>query len=138
MGALGDAVMGHPWVRACEVGAVLAAHPWDPPGNNTPVAHHRPSHGWSVLINANSKLQHRDKVLPDGETIEFRPCPASPNDLAALDDLAATGARATLYVLYQGRAAQGTVRLAKPGSGDAYHARLVKPPTSWADMLDSE
>lgn len=132
------------------MGVILAAHPWDPPSNHTPVAHQHPTNGWSILINANSNLQHRDRVLPDGDTVEFRPCPASPQDLAALDALAATNSNpninassATLYVLFQGKGAQGTVRVTKAGRG-AYHLRLLPPDvpgvprTAWADMEDSE
>ena len=147
-------VMRHPWVKEVGMGTILAAHPWDPPNNHTPVVHHHPTDGWSILINANSNLQHRDRVLADGETIEFRPCPASPQDLLALDALAgvttaASAANpanpanpaATLYVLFQGRGAQGTVRVAKAGGG-AYHLRLLNSQpgvhTAWADMEDSE
>lgn len=142
-------LLHHPRVREVDMGTILAAHPWDPPSNHTPVAHRHPANGWSILINANSNLQHRDRVLADGETIEFRPCPASPQDLAALDALAVTTNRATLYVLFQGKGGQGAVRVTKKsgGGGGAYHLRLLNPEstestvpsnTAWADMEDSE
>lgn len=164
---LNDAVLTHPLLAPVGVDALLARHPWNPQNNDTPVVHkprglpgERPGEGpgeglpgeglpgegpgelpaCSIFINGNSRVEQRTR-LADDDAIEFRPYPATVEDLAAMEAL--VGARATVYVLYKGQGRQGVALVSrKPHEQGVYVLRLQKKQrpqnkthkVAWADM----
>lgn len=143
MESVGTALLRHRDLKAVDINAMFAEHPWEPHRNHTPVAH-VDGHKKSVFINANSRSETRNTLLPDGSTLRFHPNPVAPGDLEILH--AFVGGTATMYVLYKGQGRRGTVEVTKRQG--AFHLRILPataPPAaapaasghvSWADMED--
>lgn len=135
-----DSVLSHPLLVPVRMDALLARHPWNPQKNETPIVHAPTAapatSSSSILINGNSRAEQRTRLV--GDTVEFRPYPATAADLDAMDGL--VGEIATLYVLFKGACRQGVVRVAThPREHGVYALHLQPTPKqSWADMDDDE
>lgn len=138
---LDDAVLAHPLLLPVGLDVMLAKHPWNPQANDTPVVYSS-TPGHSIFINGNSRVEQRTRLV--GDTIEFKPYPATATDLDAMNAL--VGTFATVYVMYKGAGRQGSVLVGKKNNeSDTYTLRLLHPPRAepavdsepkmaWADM----
>lgn len=138
----------HPAMQRVPMDTMYSRHPAqvDHDGRRFVPAVHRGPAGTSLFIYPFGRFGHRDRVLPDGRTIEYHPS-ASARAKGQLRDL--LGQEVTLYAQV-GRhdARQATVRVEQPPDvpEDVYLLRLLVPVTRapvqqeppkrvmWADM----
>ncbi len=137
---LDDSILSHPLLAPVGVDVLLANHPWNPQSNDTPVVHPlrrvgtpQPV-GQSIFINGNSRVEQRTRLI--GNTIEFKPYPATAADLDSMESL--VGTFVTVYVLYKGVGRQGSARVAKKVDDASVYVLNLQPlpKLSWADMDD--
>ena len=138
----------HAHLRPVPLQAMYAAHPAqvDQAGRRfVPAVHHGPR-GPSIFLYPFSRFAYRDRVLPDGRTIEYHP---STNARTTAELRALVGQEVTLYAQVAGREAREARVVVQHPAGlpdDVFHLRIVAPAAAppaakpavkrvmWADM----
>lgn len=131
---LATQLLRHPSLTPVERSAMYALHPskTDATGRRyVPAVHRDPRRGASVFVYPFSRHGYRDRMLPDGRTVEYSP---SGNSVTNRDLDALVGQEVILYAQLGGAPAhcrQGRVRVLKPRrDSPVFHLCILAPPTS--------